>query len=210
MGGTRTLLGLVLAASTLVSTSRARAEEPSWFVPEGERTKTLALEMNPLGIIIGRFGANIEYMLAPHHAVVISPHYYFAFPGVADLFDGPGIEAGYRYYTGQNGPIGWFLGGSLSFGNYHYRHMADVAIRTIDNVTLDGPVDKSWQSIGAAVDAGYQILVRDHIVLGAGLGVEYKYYTQDPSFEYLSHARHELLYGSGLRPRLLAAAGGVF
>jgi hypothetical protein len=209
MRGSRSLLGIA-AVAFVVTTTRARAEEPSWFVPEGERTKTIALEMNPLGITIGRFGANIEYMLAPHHAVIISPHYYFALPGVADQFDGPGVEAGYRYYTGANGPIGWFLGGNLSFGSYRYRHMADVAIRASDNVTLDGPVDNTWQSIGASIDAGYQILLREHLVLGGGLGVEYKYYTSDPGFEFLSHPKHDLLYGAGLRPRVLCAAGGVF
>lgn len=209
---------LLFAATTLalaLVAAPARAEsptavEPSWFVREGMRPKVTALEINPLGVLIGRFGANAEYMAAPHHAIVVSAHYLFAFPGVADQIDGAGAEAGYRYYTRADGMFGWFLGAGLTFASYRYRHFADVVRRASDQMILDGPVDNTWQSFGAAIDAGWQMLLQEHLVLGAGVGVEYRYFVGAPGFEYVSHPRHDLVFGEGLRPRMLLAAGGAF
>ncbi|MEA2751131.1 MAG: hypothetical protein QOI41_5274, partial [Myxococcales bacterium] len=37
--------------------------------------KKLGLELNPLGFAIGRYSINIEYMLARHHALILTPFF---------------------------------------------------------------------------------------------------------------------------------------
>jgi hypothetical protein len=177
---------------------------PPWFIPEGEPMKTAAIEANPLGLAIGLFSANLEYVFRPHSAVVLSPHYYFAVPGVSDQLTGGGVELGYRYYTGLYGPHGFFLGGSLTYGAYRYVHRVPF-----DTTGLDLPDDTSYDALGGAVDAGYQILLHEHIVVGAGAGLMYRYFDAQPTFETYQHGLHELLYGSGLRPRVLLSFGGA-
>jgi len=210
---------MCVAAICALVAAPAAAEEPSWFVPEGERPKNIAVEGNPLAIAIGRFSATIEYMVAPHHAITLSPHYYFALPGTADLIDGPGVEAGYRWYSRTGGPFGWFVGASALFGAYRYRHTADTvyndpacagATPPGNCVVLDGSVDNAFDSIGAAIDAGYQLVVQERILLAGGLGAQYTFFTKSPGFEFASHPRHDLFYGPGFRPRLLLAAGAAF
>jgi hypothetical protein len=187
----------------------ARAEDPSWFIPEGKRPRTLALEVNPLAFLIGRYSFQIEYVFAPHHAFELSPHVYYAVPGRDDEVDGLGTEMGYRYYTGRSGPEGWFVGGSIAFGSYRYKHVAAPYV-TADHRLLDLYQDTSYASLGASIDAGYQVLLYDHFAIGAGLGLAYNGFTAQPRYETISHARQDFLYGSGFRPRVLLETGGAF
>jgi hypothetical protein len=203
-------LGLAAAAAAIASPARAEGEAsplgkvPPWFIPEGEPMKTVAVEMNPLGVAIGLFSANLEYMLAPHHGVIVSPHYYFAIPGIDDQITGGGVELGYRYYTGLYGPEGWFLGGSVLYGSYRYQYRVPV-----DTTGLDKPDDTSYDAWGGAIDGGYQVLLYKHMVIGAGVGVMYRYFDEQPSYEVYERGLHDVLYGSGLRPRILLSFGGA-
>ena len=187
----------------------ARAEDPPWFVHEGARPRTLALEINPLAFAIGRYSVNLEYLVAPHHAFELSPHVYYALPGRDDEIDGFGTELGYRYYTKRTGPEGWFLGGSIAFGQYRYKHVAAPYV-TADNRLLDLYQDTSYASLGGTIDAGYQVLVFEHLAIGAGAGVQYTWFSDQPRYETISHAHHDLLYGAGIRPRVLFETGGAF
>ena len=177
--------------------------KPVWFVKEAPRLKVIAVEANPLSTILGLYSMNIEVVVSEHHAIVLSPHYYFANPGRDDGITGGGVEGGYRYYTGKYGPHGFFLGGSFLFGVYRYVHrtVIDTPTNTSDDTTAD--------SFGLAVDGGYQILLGEHLVLGGGLGVQYRYFTAQPNYESESHAHQDLFYGSGIRPRFLLAIGGA-
>ena len=176
---------------------------PAWFIPEAPRLKSFALEANPLGAAIGLFSVNIEILPVEHHAMVISPHYYDAVPGQSDTLTGGGFEAGYRYYTGRYGPQGFFAGASALFGVYRYLHRTNLDTPTN---TSD---DTSYNSYGLAIDGGYQVLLREHLVIGGGLGLEYRFFDSQPNYETDSHAHQELIYGSGLRPRFLLAIGGA-
>ena len=49
--------------------SGARAEE----LDEGVPFKSVALQGNPLGLVIGRYSADLEYLPAPHHALHLDP-----------------------------------------------------------------------------------------------------------------------------------------
>jgi Protein of unknown function (DUF3575) len=210
LSAVRALAFSVVALGVAIAPSSARADDyPVWFVPEGEPMKSIAIEANPLAIAIGRFSMNLEYMVAPHHAVEISPYVFFAVPGANSEVDAYGGEIGYRYYTGKYGPEGWFLGGSLAFGTFTYQHNAPTVTRASDGLLLDGSVNTEYDSLGGAIDAGYQIILQEHVVVGLGAGVEYRYLTIGPDFQPYDHTSQWLLYGPGFRPRLLFSMGGA-
>jgi hypothetical protein len=183
------LLALLLAAPR--ETSR-----PSWHVAEGTRFRTTAIEANPLGIAIGRYSLNVEFLPDRHHAAHLSGHVYFSVPGNQDELNGYGAELGYRYYTGRDGPEGLFLGGAFLIGQYQY-----------DAEGLR--IYQAYQSFGGAIDVGWQFLVGGNFVIGPGVGAQYTHYSTDPVFAPGGFEK-ELFFGAGLRPRLLLSFGGAF
>jgi hypothetical protein len=195
--------GSVLAAIALAQTGAgmARADED---LDEGVRFKSVALQGNPLGLAIGRYSADLEYLPVPHHALHLSPVGYFALPGVADELIGGGAEMGYRWYSGLNGPHGFFVGASFVALSLRYIHGA------LAGVPLDTPEDTSFVQLGGALDAGFQVIILGNFAAGAGLGAEYTADTVQPHFEYQNHPLHDLLYGAGLRPRVLLSVGTAF
>ncbi len=178
----------------------ARADD----LDEGVPFKSVVLQGNPLGLIIGRYSADLEYLPAPHHALHFSPVGYFALPGVADELVGFGAEMGYRWYSGLNGAHGFFVGASFIALSLHYLHGA------LPGVPLDVPEDTSYVELGGALDAGYQVVILGNFAAGIGLGAQYTADTTPPTFEYQNHPLHDLLYGSGLRPRVLLSLGAAF
>jgi hypothetical protein len=189
------VLALVLAA-----TSPARAED----LDEGVSFKSVALQGNPLGLVIGRYSADLEYLPVPHHALHLTPVGYFALPGVADELIGLGAEVGYRYYSGPNGPQGFFVGGSFLALSLEYIHSAQPG------VPLDATDDTKFVQLGGAIDAGYQLVFLGNFAAGAGVGAQYTVDTMEPHFEFPSHFWHDFLYGAGLRPRVLLSIGAAF
>ncbi|HEY3816620.1 MAG TPA: hypothetical protein VGL81_05590 [Polyangiaceae bacterium] len=195
------LAGAATALAVGLSLGRpARADD----IDEGIPFKSVALQGNPLGLIIGRYSADLEYLPAPHHALHFTPVGYFALPGVADELVGFGAELGYRWYSGLYGPHGFFLGASLIALSLQYVHGA------LPGVPLDSPEDTSFVQLGGALDAGYQLVFLGNFAVGAGLGAQYTADTTPPTFEYQNHPWHTLLYGSGLRPRVLLSIGAAF
>jgi hypothetical protein len=193
------LLGLLCAA--LASTRQAGAEEG---IDEGPRFKSVALEGNPLGLVVGRYSADLEYLPAPHHALHLTPVGYFALPGVGDELVGFGVETGYRWYSGADGPQGFFAGASFIALSLRYLHAA------VEGVAFDAPVDTSYVQLGGAIDVGYQLVFLGNFAVGVGAGVQYTADTTEPRFEYPSHPWHDLFYGSGVRPRALLSVGTAF
>jgi hypothetical protein len=195
-----------IAAATLTALTQtargglARAEN----LDEGVRFKSVALQGNPLGLGIGRYSADLEYLPVPHHALHLSPVGYFALPGVADELTGGGVEAGYRWYSGLYGPHGFFLGASLIALSLTYIHGA------LAGVPFDAPEDTSFVELGGALDAGFQVIILGNFAAGAGLGAQYTADTVQPHFEYQNHPWHDLFYGPGLRPRALLSVGAAF
>lgn len=166
-----------------------------------DRYNTVAIEVNPLGLLVGgRISLNVEYAPVTHHVIVASPHFVRTTSTVEigptqtidQSFTGFGGEIGYRYYTGHNGMNGIFVGPSIIGGVY--------------NAAMPGG-DTAFTNIGVAADIGYQQVLMDHLALGAGVGVEYL---------HVSEEFHDLPTGpstiasSGLKPRLLAQVGYAF
>jgi hypothetical protein len=187
------------AVATLAA-STARAEN----LDEGVPFKSVALQGNPLGLAVGRYSADLEYLPVPHHALHLTPVGYFALPGVADELIGGGVEMGYRWYSGLNGPHGFFVGASFIALSLTYIHGA------LPGVPLDAPEDTSFVELGGALDAGFQMIVLGNFAAGAGLGAQYTADTTSPHFEYQNHPLHDLLYGPGLRPRVILSVGAAF
>jgi hypothetical protein len=185
------------AAETVIGAARdvTRAtDEPGEFSP-------LAVELNPLGLVVGgRLSLNVEYAPVKHHVVVLSPHFVHTSAEIAvspemmqtRSFTGAGAEIGYRYYTGQNGMNGVFFGPSLIGGVF--------------NASLLGQ-DTVFTNVGVAADIGFQDIVFDHLVLGAGVGIQYLHVSEN--FGDLP-AGSSAIASSGIKPRLLAQAGYAF
>lgn len=180
----RRLASVALGFTLLGATSEARAEpqrlgdpaEPPDVVlhepPPPHRL--LLIEWNPLALVaIGKLSANVVVTPGDHHALVLSPFHawtttvpivVFDEAGTqtrlpAQRFGGVGAELGYRYYAGNGGPRGLFLGPSFVVGSF---------MATAENGTKTAYLD-----LGAAVDAGYQMLVADRVALSLGAGVQY-------------------------------------
>jgi hypothetical protein len=191
---------LAAVGAALAGPVTAHAEE----LDEGIAFKSVSLRGNPLGMVIGRYSADLEYLPAPHHALHLSPIGYYSLPGVADELIGFGAEGGYRWYSGQYGAHGFFVGASFIALSLEYIHGA------VPGVPLDSPDDTQFVQLGGAVDAGYGIIVLGSFTASAGIGAQYTVDTAQPHFEFPSHPLHDLLFGSGLRPRLLLSVGAAF
>ena len=179
---------------------QARADE----LDEGVRFKSVGLQGNPLGLAIGRYSADIEYLPEAHHALHLTIFGYYAVPGASDQLTGFGGEAGYRLYSGSHGPHGFFVGLSFVTAELEYSHLATLA------PPADASVDTHFVELGGALDAGYQLIELGNFAVGVGCGAEFIVDTVQPHFEYQSHPWHDLLYGPGLRPRALLSVGTAF
>jgi hypothetical protein len=139
--------------------------------PTAERR--VSIEWNPLALIVGKVSGNVVIVPVNHHALVLSPFFVstttepiFVFDDRGNstqlpqqTFSGYGGEIGYRYYTGQRGPRGFFVGPSLM--------VASMVARAQNG-------DKtSYVDYGFALDLGYELLVADTVAISLGACVQY-------------------------------------
>ena len=169
------------------------------------------LTLNPFALVIGRYGANAEFVVAPHHALTASG-FVQTFPkgllriAAPDFADGDappsrfGGELGYRLYSGSDGPNGIFIGPSVV-------SMPLVAPRLTDDFR---PELVSFNAYGAAIDVGAQAVVGPGFTIGGGVGVMALAYsspasaTPPPGVSLPSYPEPHVL------PRLLVMAGWAF
>jgi hypothetical protein len=182
------------AAETAARDVTRAMEKPGPYEP-------YAIELNPLGLIVGgRVSLSLEWVPVTHHGLIVSPHFVHTTADIAtgpgtfqsQSFTGVGGEIGYRYYSGTRGPIGIFVGPSLIFGVY--------------NAGLPNG-NQAFTDVGLAVDGGVQTILLDHLVLGAGAGLEYLKVSHD--FGDLPMGPSTIA-STGLKPRILASAGYGF
>lgn len=161
-------------------------------------SKRLSLELNPLGLALGHYSAQLEIGVAPHSVLTISPYVdyvrgeFFGLSSELTGVTGVGTEVGYRYYTDRDRPAGFFFGPSLIGGGFH---------QTNDS----GQVTRSFALGGVAMDLGGQVIVGPGIVIGAGLGVQYN--VSGLSYDENPALMAEIIAGRGLRPRALLSFG---
>lgn len=211
---------LAVALVTLVSDlARADREAP----PQERATRSVVLGVHPLAPVAGRFGASIEWLFLPHHAITASLAYVRAEPACCtgrpqpaplpgprppqgNRVSGLATELGYRYYPWSAGPRGVYLAPSL------------LLFRGSGIVDNDKPLPEITH-LGGALDLGGQAILFDRLVLGAGVGIEATKAwpgvttlgsEKSASPLYLLFSPGDRLIHSHVGPRLLATIGFAF
>lgn len=193
------------AAIVLSASSPALAAERPPAKPDGVQ-RAFTVSVNPLPVIAGRYGANVEYVVAPHHAIGASGFVQtfprgmieLLVPSGAEIGSGPstlpGGELGYRLYTSGASASGLFVGPSFVLMPIAYPRVRD-----------DGKVDIDAQhAYGAALDVGAQMVTSAGFTVGGGLGAMVLAYTPPKSYGGIAFAEPHVL------PRLLFMAGWSF
>jgi hypothetical protein len=144
---------------------RERLSTDDWSPPRSYG-RDWSIRLNPLTFFVARVSVDIEWLVAPHHALVLSPHLTFpqgqrgSLPMHALGFAGTrahgfGLEFGYRYYpTGYSEPEGIFFGPSLLLDS-----------------TQPTPDADRFLAYGGAFDVGYQVIIGNGFTMSAGGGL---------------------------------------
>ncbi|MEI7893002.1 MAG: DUF3575 domain-containing protein [Myxococcales bacterium] len=187
---------LTLSVFVLAPMASATVNDDAPLASPRGAPRRVALSWNPLTLHLEHYGANVEVLVASHHALVLSPFYAWTRTNADsnnNVFRGIGGELGYRWYEGHDGPRGFFLGPSVLLGSY----------TAVPKVGSSVPF---W-NFGLAVDVGYQALVADRWVVGLGAGLQYTIPTETFPQQELPAS---VVAIRGLRPRLLVSLGAAF
>jgi hypothetical protein len=179
--GTGIVCGASLARAQATGEGDASTKAPS--------PRTWAIELNPLELELARASINLELAPATHHALMLT---FDAQPSTADIGAGVWGELGYRFYAGDGGLQGLFVGPAIGGGMFTY---------FTDEVTGE----QSARSVNAAFDCGYQFALRSGVTLGFGLGVQYQHVWHD--HDVRNDPVNEVELVSGVLPRLLFSVG---
>jgi hypothetical protein len=162
---------LVTLLFLLSSSSASAADAPPRAREKEDERRSVAITINPLPLVAGRYGANLDVVPVPHHGVTTSL-FVQTFPlglvrrfipqgvTVADPPSRVGGEIGYRFYTGRMGANGFFLGPSLVLMPVAYPRATDAGVEIT-----------SFHAYGAAFDVGVQAVTSGGFTIGGGLGV---------------------------------------
>jgi hypothetical protein len=142
------------------------------YVYEEPVARPVAITFNPLALTLGRLSANLEFLLAPHHSIVLSPNILTfqenrggrydlrsdALGFATDRSSSFGVEVGYHYWWHwRRSLVGPYFGPSFLVGS--------VTNANVGNTTN---AQAYW---GAAIDAGGQGVLPGGFTLGAGIGL---------------------------------------
>ncbi|APR99361.1 DUF3575 domain-containing protein [Pajaroellobacter abortibovis] len=163
---------------------------------EEELRRRFALSYNPFTLLLTRVGLNLEALLISHHGLNLTFFYASTLTNEDshnNRFQGVGGELGYRYYTGECGLRGLYVGPSLLLGIYNA-------------IPLVGDRIPYW-NVGGALDIGWQAIVANRTVVGVGGGIQYTV----PSEKFPAQELPASVYAiEGFRPRFLMAFGFAF
>ena len=208
----RWLAGAVCAAAAVAArTADADAPAPVDVVvrESAPARRVLVVEWNPLTLLIAK--ASVDVIVAPvdHHAIVLVPFYASTTTAPlatsrtdaagdvvqlpAQTFRAFGGEVGYRYYFGDGGPRGAFVGPSLLVGS-------------VTATAADGR-ETPFTTYGVAADVGYEALVCDRIALSVGAGAQFSATSRSIPSQQLPAS---LYANAGVEPRVLLAVGYAF
>ena len=181
--------------------------------PRSVPRRRVTIGLNPLPLIAGRYGLNVELVPFRHHALVASAWLQTFTPGMLrvlmpneiDVSKGAGSlfggELGYRLYTGEDGAHGLFAGVSgVAMPIAYPRVSADLTSEVV-----------SFHAYGGAIDVGVQAITGSGFTIGGGLGVMYLAYTPPASAQPPAGvAVPSLEFEPHVLPRLLVSAGWSF
>lgn len=206
----RALVGAVVAAAIAFGSPVRAEEEPAVDVklnlPPPPR-RIVSIAWNPLPLIFGKVSLDVVVVPVSHHALALSPFYVTTSTAPIYVFDdmghatqlatqtfvGWGGELGYRYYFGQRGPRGLFLGPSLILAWF--------------NATAGNGTQTHFLHYGVAADVGYQMLIADRLSLAVGAGLQVVLTDKSiPPQQYPA----KFYANQGVAPRLLASLGVTF
>jgi hypothetical protein len=131
--------------------------------------RPVSITFNPIALVAGRVSANVELMLAVHHALVLSPNLLFSTPRSDSVNTGVGFAA--RDSTGFGGEVGY---------HYFVRWTRTARGPYFGPSILAGTnsATRSWW--GLAMDLGAQAVMASGFTIGGGLGLMYMQ-SLDPS-----------------------------
>jgi len=188
---------LVVGALLVPSIARAEPPPPDLVTVHEDAApmRRIAISYNPLTLLLQRYGGNLELLLASHHALGVSAYYAYARTNedTNNVFRGVGGEVGYRWYSGDNGPRGFYVGPSFLLGRF-------------EAVPSRGDALAYW-NLGGALDLGWQALVADRVLFGLGAGLQYTAPTASLPQQEVSASAYA---NAGVRPRLSIAFGVAF
>jgi hypothetical protein len=199
----------------LISTAADAATEETDRPRESRQDDTrrpVALTVNPLAFVIQRYGGNVEWSFAPHHAVVGSGYVQTTpvemvrpFAGELEIRDknaspGFGGELGYRLYSGKRGADGVFLGASFVAMPVAYPRLGGVSANQRQAVVELQRI----HGYGGAVDIGAQTVTSFGLTIGGGIGASFLAYDYPNDPSRLPYALPNVL------PRLLLQTGYSF
>lgn len=212
----RSLLSFFVSVGIALAADDADAATEEGARLEGSRQddtrRPVALTVNPLGFIIQRYGGNVEWSFARHHALAVSGYVQSTpvelvrpFAGELEITDkkaspGFGGELGYRLYSGKRGADGVFIGGS-----FVAMPVAYPRVGAINLATTQASVDLARiYGFGGAVDIGAQTVTSFGLTIGGGVGASFLAYDYPDDPLRLPYALPNVL------PRLLLQTGYSF
>jgi hypothetical protein len=173
--------------------------------PKDDPFRSVTLTANPLSLILLRFGLNIDYLPARHHAITLNPFGQFVSVGEENQLGGKskysnfGGELGYRFYTGNRGSNGFFIGPFVTFISSNSTASFTDLRGTRREVSTD------FFAYGGGVDLGGQHVFKFGLVIGAGAGVMYLTQSAQTNSATSSTVKFE-----GVLPRFLFTLGYAF
>jgi hypothetical protein len=176
-------------------------------VPRRRLTATL----NPLPIVAGRYGLNVELVPFRHHAIVASGFVQTFTPAMLRLFVPENVanqgadtkvggELGYRFYSGREGAHGLFAGLSGVAMPIAYPRVTEALRAEV----------VSFHAYGGALDLGAQAILGSGLTIGGGIGVMYLAYAPPPSVQVPPGVSVPTFPEIHVSPRVLLAAGWSF
>jgi hypothetical protein len=179
----------------------------------------LTAAINPLPMVAGRYGVNVEFLPLRHHAIVASGWLQTFTPAMLrvvmpkeiNVDDGAqarfGGELGYRFYTGHDGANGLFAGVSGVAMPIMYPRVSQDPLRSPQGLKSDVV---SFYSFGGAIDVGVQAITSSGFTVGGGVGVMYLAYEPPASVKPPPGVAAPSYPELHVLPRLLLSAGWSF
>ena len=169
-----------------------------------EDWRPVAITLNPLSMALLRFGANVEYMFAHHHGLILNPYFQTvsvsagAGPSSSESsYTNFGAELGYRFYTGNRGANGFFIGPAVFVQRTN-------TSATVTSGGQSSTAESGTMVYGGIVDLGGQHVFKNGFTIGGGAGVMYLTTPDEPK------NTSSTVKFAGVLPRVLFTAGYSF
>lgn len=181
------------------------------FGPAAARPAAWIASINPVAPIAGRWGANLELLLADRHGLRASGSWVdldtWAMENGTGLIDARGVdtEVGYRFYARDATGLAFFVGPALTLGAF--RGSESFITAGIDPaIPRPGPV--SFTQVAVAADVGARYTMRAGFTVAFALGAKYAFVSE--SFDDPRDFRLANVSQRGIGPRLLTEVGWAF